>query len=229
MKVVVIGADKGIGEALARLLLENGHSVGVGLFSGDKGSGTPWEHECRENALLLHTDVNKEESVIQAAKKAHEVFGELDAVIDVAGILTSGDRVNSLLESSLDELRLMFDVNALGIITVFRGFYPFIKKDGSGKFIAVTAAGGVFCEKTLLFPGYHISKVAANKVVQILKDSIDDITILALHPGRVNTEMGRTTAQIEPEDSAAGIYNIVVETKALPNWFIDYRGNALPL
>ena len=229
MNGVGVGADNGLGEAVAKLFLEKGHKVGVGLYSGDEGSGTSWEKDLHENALLFHTDVCNEETLKRAAKLAYGAFGPLDSVIVAAGILSSSDRVKSIIDCDLQDLREMFDVNALGIISVFRSFYQYMKKDRMSKFIAVTAAGGVFSEETSLFPGYHISKTAANKLVQILKSSIEDISVLALHPGRVNTEMGRTTAQIEPEESASGIYRIVAELTQVPGWFIDYKGNALKL
>ena len=54
---------------------------------------------------------------------------------------------------------------------------------------------------------------------------------IAVHPGRMNTDMGRTTAQIEPEEAAIGFCNILEGTTHIEKdqWFIDYRGNAMPL
>ena len=72
-----------------------------------------------------------------------------------------------------------------------------------------------------MFPSYGISKTAANKIVQILRETVKDVEILAVHPGRMNTEMGRTTAEIEPEEAAEGIYRIVAgETRLREGlWF----------
>ena len=59
----------------------------------------------------------------------------------------------------------------------------------------------------------------------------ESINVYAVHPGRMNTDMGRTTAQIEPEEAAIGFCNILEGTTHIEKdqWFIDYRGNAMPL
>lgn len=49
--------------------------------------------------------------------------GEIDAVVYVAGILLQSDRTETLLTESLDDIRKQIEVNALGLITVFRDFY----------------------------------------------------------------------------------------------------------
>ena len=52
-----------------------------------------------------------------------------------------------------------------------------------------------------------------------------------MHPGRMNTVMGRTTAQIEPEESAEGICKILEKETVIREgeWFIDYKGEPMPL
>lgn len=40
----------------------------------------------------------------------------------------------------------------------------------------------------------------------------ESINVYAVHPGRMNTDMGRTTAQIEPEEAAIGFCNILEGT-----------------
>ena len=53
-----------------------------------------------------------------------------------------------------------------------------------------------------------------------------------MHPGRMNTVMGRTTAQIEAWESAKGIFEIVTGERKVPKeagWFIDYEGNPMTL
>jgi hypothetical protein len=48
----------------------------------------------------------------------------------------------------------------------------------------------------------------------------------------MNTVMGRNDAQIEPEESAGGIYRIITGEKKVPpenGWFINYRGEAMEI
>ena len=90
-------------------------------------------------------DVTKESEIHDAAEWVKERFGEIDAVVDVAGVLLSSDRTETLLTESLEDIREQIEVNALGIITVFREFLPVIKTDGM--FIGVTSEGGSFAMK----------------------------------------------------------------------------------
>ncbi len=56
--------------------------------------------------------------------------------------------------------------------------------------------------------------------------------VLAVHPGRMNTDMGRTTAQIEPEAAAEGFCDLIegkIKVNDKDQWFIDYLGKPLPL
>lgn len=96
----------------------------------------------------------------------------------------------------------------------------------------ITSEGGSFANEGSLFPAYGVSKTTANKIIQTLRVTVgESINVYAVHPGRMNTDMGRTTAQIEPEEAAIGFCNILEGTTHIEKdqWFIDYRGNAMPL
>ncbi|WP_235809294.1 hypothetical protein, partial [Liquorilactobacillus aquaticus] len=111
----------------------------------------------------------------------------------------------------------------------FRTFYPQMNKGGI--YIAVTSEGGSFAIESDMFPEYAITKTAANRAVQIMRCTVKDIDIIALHPGRMNTEMGSTTAQIEPSETAEGICEIINKSIKVDKntWFIDYKGKKMAL
>ena len=175
-------------------------------------------------------DVTDQEQLKAAAGAVKEQLGEVDAVVDVAGVLLDSDRTQNLMEEPLEDVRQHLEVNAIGVLAAFRAFYPILKK--GGKFLAVTSEGGSFTCAGKLFPAYGISKTAANKIVQTLRFTVDDVEILAVHPGRMNTVMGRTTAQIEAEEAAEGFCGLLegsIPVDGEKAWFIDYKGNEMPL
>ncbi len=225
MNIVVIGASQGLGKVLSLQLKARGH----GIISGFRDiAAEDWTKEA--NILGLPMDVTNEEELQKAAAVAKAQFGELDGVVVSAGILLDSDRNLNLLEQPLEDVNRHFQVNALGVLAAFRAFYPVLKK--GGLFLAITSEGGSFTCAGSLFPAYGLSKTAANKIVQTLRFTVEDVEILAVHPGRMNTVMGRTTAQIEPEEAAEGICDIlegkiVVDGKKA--WFIDYLGKEMPL
>lgn len=234
MNVVITGANKGLGLCLLKVFAENGHNVLAGIYEGDDYSQVTEYIEgskYKENIILLPMDVSNEEMVRKAAEKGYASFGEFDVVINVAGILLYSDRINTIIDVDIDVFRKSLEVNTIGTVIVMKHFYKYMKKDRTGIMIFVTSEAGSVTNSGSNFPAYSISKAAANKAVFILRTTIQDkIKIYALHPGRMNTEMGKTTAQIEPEESAVGIYKIVTgETKICPNTtgFIDYKGDEM--
>lgn len=224
MNIVVIGAGKGLGAVLVQELRRRGHTVEAGYHHLPETS----DHSPQEYMM----DVTDEQSLFEAADRIRNSAGKVDAVVDVAGILMDSDRTCTLMDEPMEDLMRQLDVNALGVVRAFRAFYPLVS--GGGKFLAVTSEGGSFSLAGSLFPGYGVSKTAANKYVQVLRETIrkEDVDILAVHPGRMNTDMGRTTAQIEPEAAAVGISDILegkIPVDSGRTWFVDYLGRPMPL
>lgn len=74
---------------------------------------------------------------------------------------------------------------------------------------------------------YRASKAALNKVTQGLATDLKDdgITCIAMHPGWVQSDMGGSAADITPEQSAAGILEVIQSIKLEDTGkFIDWDG-----
>jgi NAD(P)-dependent dehydrogenase (short-subunit alcohol dehydrogenase family) len=181
--------------------------------------------------ISFPSDVLDAQVMERAAKQVASSWGLVDAVVNVAGVLLPGDRETDLLDGSLNDFNEAIQVNTLGIITTLRSFYSLLKKS-QGTYIATTSEGGTFYSDGKFFPQYSVSKTAANKVIQSLAGTRPDVRIVAIHPGRMDTDMGHTTAQIQPEEAAEGICRIlegeiVLDEKA--GWFFDYLGRPMPI
>ncbi|MGG6309381.1 SDR family NAD(P)-dependent oxidoreductase [Paenibacillus macerans] len=233
MNVIVIGANRGLGFYLAKMFAEHNHSVIAGVFPGNE---TPEIEELKNPALsiqLLAMDVSSEESVKDAAQAAKERFGHIDVLINVAGVLMRGDREGTILDTQLQELRTSLEVNTVGTVIVMQQFLPVMREDGQGLMIMITSEAGSVSINGSVYPAYSISKTAANKAVFVFRASIGNrCRIYAMHPGRMNTEMGRTYAEIEPSESAESIYRIAIGEKPVNDngtGFINYKGEPMAL
>lgn len=223
MNFVVIGATKGLGLCLTKQLLELGHRVAAGaiIISPELEALAA---EFPQTLCVMQADVTNEEQMAAAAKQASEFLGEIDSLCNVAGVLLDQDRVKLLHECDIGELRRSLDVNTVGPVIVAKVFYPYLKK-GANIFTVTSEGVGVRSCGTWV-PCYALSKTTATKVSGILNASVSDANFYSVHPGRMNTDMGRTTAQIEPEESAEGFCKLMTgETPvSRQNWYIDYKG-----
>ena len=229
MNVVVIGATQGLGLCLTRKFLENGHKVAAGVIDrATPPSLLPLCEQYGGQLSVFQADVTNEEEIIKGAALCKEFLGEVDALCNVAGVLLSGDRVNTIEKCDIAELRKTFEVNTIGPVIVGKSFYPVMKKGGA--VFTVTSEGVNVKNCGTWVPAYGLSKIAATKVSGIFNASVEDVDFYSVHPGRMNTEMGRTTAQIEPEESAEGFYKLMTgETPvSRDEWYIDYKGDPMP-
>lgn len=223
MNFVVIGATKGLGLCLTKQLLEAGHRVAAGaVVISEELKALAVSYP--ETLCVLDADVTDEAQMTGAAEKSAAFLGEIDALCNVAGVLLDNDRVKLLHECDIGELRRSFDVNTVGPVIAAKCFFPYIKK--GAKVFTVTSEGVGIRSCGTWVPCYALSKAAATKACGILNVSAADVDFYAVHPGRMNTDMGRTTAQIEPEEAAEGFCRLMTgETPvSREKWYIDYKG-----
>lgn len=223
MQFVVIGATKGLGLCLTKQLLEGGHKVAAGAIEiSDELKALQAAHP--DTLQVLHADVTDEEEMAGVAKASADFLGRIDALCNVAGVLLNGDRVKLLHECDITELRRTLDVNTVGPVITAKSFYPHLA-DGAKVFTVTSEGVGIKSCGTWV-PCYGLSKAAATKVSGILNASVPNMDFYSVHPGRMNTDMGRTTAQIEPEEAALGFCRLMTgETPVSRScWYIDYNG-----
>ncbi len=226
MNAVVMGAAKGLGLCLTEQLLEKGCRVAAGTISVTPGL-TALKNKYGEALMIFTADITEEKQIMEGAEKCRAFLGTIDSVCIVAGILLDGDRNRTLQECDPADLRKTFEVNLFGPIIFIRYFYPHLK-EGANVFL-VTSEGAAISNCGSWIPCYGLSKTAATKACGILNQSVQTVDFYAVHPGRMNTDMGRTTAQIEPEESAKGFCRLMNgETKISRNhWYIDYNGKPM--
>jgi len=229
MRFVVIGATHGLGLALTKKLLDEGHKVVAGTLESEIPQTLASLLECYKDSLLVEpADVTCEDEISSFAKSTEAFFGKVDALCTVAGVLMQNDRVKNLLECDIVELRKTFEVNTIGPIIVAKYFYPIMEK--GGKVITITSEGVAVRNAYSNFPCYALSKTATTKVSGILNSSTDDVDFYSVHPGRPMTNMNQN-GEITAEESAEGIYRIMsgITEVSRKIWYIDYKGNPMEM
>ena len=229
MRIAVIGVNQGLGLVLSRLAAAKGHVV-YAAYRNKRSAKAAEAAKEFSNYKLIELDVTREAMAETAAQKIDADGGKLDALVIAAGILADSDRTSLITGTSIDDLRAALEVNVIGSAIVIKHFHRLIKD--RGVFITITSEAGSMTNIGTTYPGYSISKAAQNKLTAIFAKTESRYTVLAVHPGRMNTVMGRNDAQIEPEESAEGIYRIITGEKQAPvgnEWFIDYHGEKMEI
>lgn len=192
-KVLVTGANRGIGLEVCRQLAERGDEVIAVCRRGSADLGA------LDLKLIEGIDVAADEPV----SRLRELTGlqSLDWVINNAGVL-AGDSLDRL---DFDAMAWQFRVNTLGPLRVTSALLPLLTR-GSKIGIITSRMGSIADNTSGGYYGYRVSKAAVNMVGMCLARDLQSrgIAVALLHPGMVATDM--TDGQGVPvQQSAAGL------------------------
>lgn len=198
MHVVITGANRGIGLAMTEKFLKEGHDV-TGLCR--KASPELSKTSAR---VMEGVDVTNLESLQKAAGE----LDHIDLLINNAGVLL-GDSYDTV---DFEDLQKQIEVNTFGPLKVALTIGKKVKE--GGKIGIVTSRMGSIADNTSGGQyGYRLSKAAANAVGKSLAEDLrtQNVTVLLLHPGYVKTEMTKGNGLIDTQESAEGLFNIMME------------------
>lgn len=186
---LVTGGSRGIGRAAVSLLAELGADVLVN-YARDERSAADTVREAEGKgvkALAVRADVSLKQEAERLAGIAVDEFGRLDILICNAGIW-EGARVEELAEETWDRV---LEINLKGTWTVCRAAVPLMKKSGFGRIVIVTSTAGQRGEA--FYSNYAASKGGQISFTKSLASELagDGITVNAVAPGWVDTEMNR--------------------------------------
>ncbi len=198
MRVVVVGADRGIGAALLDVYRERGdETVAVCLGDGDRWAGTAVH-------VIPNVDVRSDRAVEKLASVLQGTH--IDVLVHVAGV-GALDRWGQFdFERMLDH----YNLNALGPLRVLSALAENLGR-GSKVGIVTSRMGSIGDNASGRMYSYRMSKAAANMLGVNLYHELRPrgAFVVLLHPGTVATEMTRGArnwdAMTKPAEAAAGL------------------------
>jgi NAD(P)-dependent dehydrogenase (short-subunit alcohol dehydrogenase family) len=205
---LVTGANKGLGLAIARGLLELGVTVYLG--ARDRGRGTDALAELAsfgDAARLVLLDVTDHDSIDAAVGVIDREFGVLDILVNNAGIVVRPIRPPS--ETSVDDVRQTFETNVFGVIAVTNAALPLLRRSGNARVVNLTSDLGslTLAAASPDFPrllSYNSSKAALNAVTITYANELraDGILVNAVSPGSVATDQNGHQGLHAPREGA---------------------------
>ncbi|MCH2077737.1 MAG: SDR family NAD(P)-dependent oxidoreductase [Rhodobacteraceae bacterium] len=183
MRIVVTGASRGIGDALAEGYRAGGHDV-IGTTRAD-------------------VDFSQEDSI---SRWSSGLSGPVDLLVCNAGIYQ--DRAESIDSGySGDMWAEMMAVNVTGVFLTIQGLLPRLREAENAKIAIISSQMGSSTRASGTSIIYRVSKAAALNLGFNMASALkhEGIAVGIYHPGWVRTDMGGSAAEISVEESRDGL------------------------
>jgi len=208
---IITGAAKGLGEADARLLVQEGAKVVLTDTDVKKGSELADELGA-ENALFLEHDVSNEERWKEVLKNTEDNFGSLNILVNNAGIVIPG----TIESQKTADYRFIMSVHVDGTFFGCKYCIPYMERSGSGSIINMASIASHQGERYVA--AYCAAKAAIEGLTRATavhcKQEKKDIRCNAIAPSGITTPMTESFPQ-QMEDE--GLADLVIPMEATPS------------
>ncbi|KAL2754021.1 hypothetical protein ACRALDRAFT_1062991 [Sodiomyces alcalophilus JCM 7366] len=181
--IIVTGASRGIGLAIASYLLKASHKVVLAARSKDQLDGLKKSYP--NQVEYVAGDLGNFETASKLAELAVKAFGRIDGAVINHGVLTP---VTRLENASVEEWRQAYDINVFSGLALVKAALPELRKS---KGSVVWVSSGAAAKAYTAWGAYGSSKAAMESISAHLAVEEPDITSIAVWPGRVDTDMQR--------------------------------------
>jgi NAD(P)-dependent dehydrogenase (short-subunit alcohol dehydrogenase family) len=237
--VLVTGANRGIGLALANNYAKRGWTVIATARSPNKADELNALAAANDNVRVERMDLLDHDSIDALAEKLRDV--PIDVLLNNAAIM--GDAaLQDFGNYDYAEMANVFAVNVAGTLKMSEAFVDHVAASNQKKIVGITSVqGSIASLRDPLIPFYKMSKTALNmgmsSVAKIVKRK--KITIALISPGAVDTRMMNAALDhanyqgksfmITTEESAEAVINVIDQyERKHSGMFLAHTGEVLP-
>ena len=198
--VIVTGGALGIGRATAIEFAKEGASVVVADVNEEAGRAVESElNRTGPGGLLVLADVGHIRECSRVVAETVEAFGGVDVLFNNVGI-QSPDSYRNVEDTPEEMWDRILDVNLKSYYMMSKFAIPEMRKRGGGAIINTASVQGLQSQK--LVPAYAASKGGILSLTRqmSLDYAEENIRVLAVCPGTIDTELVRTVARMEEGD-----------------------------
>jgi NADP-dependent 3-hydroxy acid dehydrogenase YdfG len=193
--VLVTGASRGIGRAVALAFAQEGAQLVLAARSADRLAQV--ENEVRDlgsATLSVVTDVTSHDAVAALVDAAMNRFGRIDVLVNNAGIGKVGGIESAAFES---DVRQTLQASLFGMIDVTQRVLPILRKQRSGAIVNMSSVMGR--KAFSRFGSYAIVMHAVSAFSDSLRQEVagDGIRVSVIHPALTATDLLREAAEAE--------------------------------
>jgi NAD(P)-dependent dehydrogenase (short-subunit alcohol dehydrogenase family) len=185
--VIITGASRGLGAALAQAVAELGADVVLTARSRDdlERQAELIRQKGRE-ALVVAADLNQPQECRSVVQQAQERFGSLHALVNNGGIL---EPIATIAQADPQDWQRNWQVNVLAPVLLTQAALPALRISGGR---VVNVSSGAAEKVTPGWAAYSLAKAALNHLTRFLAQEEPEITAIVVRPGVVDTAMQAT-------------------------------------
>ncbi|MEM7800563.1 MAG: SDR family NAD(P)-dependent oxidoreductase [Chloroflexota bacterium] len=251
MRLILTGGHSGLGLELTKMLLNQGHHLGLILRSEKRKADAIEAIGSADNIEFFFADLAKQEDIRQVTAEIRSKWEVVDGLFSNAGVLLE----QAFYSDQGNEMH--FEVNTLAPYILSLGLMPALEK-AENPFIVVTASGSAReinrwtpdipdlkkpAKFVKLTGSYRHSKLALVMLMNHMAAENKEIRVITLNPGAIDTKMVRGKGAPffvrllrpfifeAPEKGAQRVYDAAFESKFQTHTgiFISNRGQIEPI
>ena len=218
---IITGANRGLGHALAEAFVGAGWRVHACARHPERCD------RLKSMGVDMHRlDVT---DALQVASLSRSLAGEpVDLLLNNAG---TGQPWTGLEDEALDDWQKVFAVNVVAPLRLARQFVGHLERSERKLVVNISSRMGSIAGTSGGGYLYRASKAALNMVSRTLAEDLkpSGITVVAVHPGWVKTEIGGPDAPTAPAEAAGHLLSLIQRLNRDQNGrFLNYDGQEIP-
>jgi len=230
-RILITGANRGLGLELVRQLAERGAAqILATCRRPEAATALQALADAHASVTVLPLDVADPASRAALVAELDAHCDGLDWLINNAAINTPGGNFEALDEAALAE---MFLVNSIAPLMLSIALSPYLRAGVAPRVVHISSGAGSldYAPRSRSNLGYSATKAALNMYTrkQAIAWQEEGIIVYALAPGWVRTDMGGPNADIGVEESIAGCLRMIDGlTLSDSGGFGNYTGEVFP-
>ena len=219
-KVFITGANKGIGFATAKQLLQKGFYVYLGCRNHERGMKAVEQlrSENLTNVAIQQIDITDDESVKNASIELGKKVEKIDVLINNVGI--TGDLPQDALTATVSEFEKVLNTNLYGTLRVVQSFKYLLEKSDEPQIINISSSIGSlklhsdkswkYYKNANFFMVYAVSKAALNMYSISLANQLPRFRVNLVDPGFIKTDLTNNQGSGTPDEAANSIVDTIL-------------------
>ena len=231
---LVTGANRGLGLEFTKQILQAGHNVYAACRNiNDIEDLDLLFAEYKDKLIVVNLDINDHNSILSLCEKMKDI--SIDVMINNAGTIGPLPYFENTFKQHYGTIDYgvwsdVIKTNLFGPVKMAETFLENIENGNDKKMIFISSVVGSIADDHQKAFAYATSKTALNKSVALLADILKEkeVKVLAMCPGYVKTRMNGGGANLEPEESIAGMLKQIEKLDLESSGsFVRYNGESI--